>query len=325
MPRRIFITGGSGCVGHYLAETLIEQTADELFFLLRQPEKLSVAVRRHPRVHVLVGSLPEIGPYEHLLPTMDAAILLATQWGGEGTFAVNVTGNLRILGALDPQRCQQVIYFSTASLLDRQLRLLPEAKTLGTEYIRSKYACYAALAELPIYPRLTVLFPTLIFGGEPGKPYSHTATALEQLPRWLRWLRWFQVEACFHFIHAQDIAQVVRYLLDHPPNGFRQLVLGNEMVWFNQALQELCDYFSIPLPPWRLNLTPARVELALKLAPWLGVQLLPWDRFCARYRYFCYEQVWNPARLGLPSRCRTLTELLAALGVQRPARRQLSQ
>ncbi|MCS7031083.1 MAG: NAD(P)-dependent oxidoreductase, partial [Gloeomargarita sp. SKYG116] len=259
MTKRIFITGGSGCVGHYVADLLIHQTDYELFFLIRRPEKLHFHFQSRPGVHLIVGDLQDAAPYAHLLPTMDAVILLATKWGGDATFDVNVTGNLGIMKALDPDRCEQVIYFSTASILDRQLHLLPEAKTLGTEYIRSKYTCYEALADLPIYPRITVIFPTLIFGGEPGKPASHIVTELDQLPRWLWWLRWLRADACFHFIHAQDIAQVVAYFLAHPPAGFRQFVLGNDVIFVNQALQELCDYFGMRLPPWRLNLTPERV------------------------------------------------------------------
>ena len=37
---RIFITGASGCIGHYLVETLIENTDHELFLMMRNPAKL---------------------------------------------------------------------------------------------------------------------------------------------------------------------------------------------------------------------------------------------------------------------------------------------
>ena len=34
MKKRIFITGASGCIGHYIAEKLIQNTEHELFFVL---------------------------------------------------------------------------------------------------------------------------------------------------------------------------------------------------------------------------------------------------------------------------------------------------
>ncbi|MEN9233789.1 MAG: NAD(P)-dependent oxidoreductase [Gloeomargarita sp. DG02_4_bins_56] len=313
--QRIFITGGSGCVGHYLAEMLIDQTEHELFFLVRNPGKLKFNFQKRPGVHILTGDLQDITPYLDLLATMNTVFLLATQWGGESTFAVNVTGNLSIMQALDPQVCEQVIYFSTASILDQNLRLLPQAKTLGTEYIRSKFLCYEELVHLPIYNRLTVMFPTLIFGGDKDKPATHISTGLEQLPRYLQWVRWLRADGCFHFIHAQDIAQVLMYYLARPAQEFRQFVLGNPVLSLNQAVQELCAYFGLTVPRWQLDLTPRRIAFLMRVARWLGAQFIPWDDFCAQYRYFRYEPVMNPSRLGLTPCCTTLSELLKVLGV----------
>lgn len=313
--QRIFITGGSGCVGHYLAEKLINHTEHELFFLVRNPNKLTFNFHTRPGVHLLTGDLQNITPFVELLPTMNSVVLLATQWGGDKTFAVNVEANLRIMQALNPAVCEQVIYFSTASILDKNLQLLPQAKTLGTEYIRSKYICYEELKKLAVYNRLTVMFPTLIFGGDKDKPYSHISTGLDQLPRYLKWLRWLRADGCFHFIHAQDIAEVLLYYLAHPAGEFRQFVLGNEVIFLNQALRELCTYFGLNVPRWQLDLTPRRVAFLMRVARWLGVQFIPWDDFCAEYRYFCYEPVLNPTQLGLTPHCQTLSELLVVLGI----------
>ena len=315
MGKRIFITGGSGCVGHYLADALIHQTDHELFFLVRHPHKLRFDGAYRPGVQVLTGDVRDESVYAALLPSVQVAILLATQWGGEGTFAVNVDANLRIMQLLDPQVCEQVMYFSTASILDRQLRVLPQAKTLGTEYIRSKCACYEALPTLPIYDRITVFFPTLIFGGDQDKPLSHVATGLHQLPRYLRWVRWLRADGCFHFIHAQDIAQVVLHYLERPAREFRQCVLGNEVIGINEAVRELCDYFGLSVPPWQFHLTPRRVAWLMRVARWLGVPFIPRDDFCAQYRYFCYEPVVHPGRLGLTPYCQNLRELLQVLGI----------
>ncbi|MDE5120331.1 MAG: SDR family oxidoreductase, partial [Trichodesmium sp. St19_bin1] len=40
--KRIFITGASGCIGHYIVEFLIQNTHHELYLLVRNPDKLKV-------------------------------------------------------------------------------------------------------------------------------------------------------------------------------------------------------------------------------------------------------------------------------------------
>lgn len=51
--KRIFITGASGCIGHYITEALIQQTDHELFLLVRNPQKLRLKYLDRSRVHLL--------------------------------------------------------------------------------------------------------------------------------------------------------------------------------------------------------------------------------------------------------------------------------
>ncbi|MEL6815583.1 MAG: NAD(P)-dependent oxidoreductase, partial [Cyanobacteria bacterium J06598_3] len=117
---RIFITGASGCIGHYLVETLIENTDHELFLMMRTPAKLKVPTDQRPGIHVLQGDMRQVAQFSDLLKTMDTAILVATSWGDpQESYEINVEKTLELMSLLDPERCQQVIYFSTASILDR--------------------------------------------------------------------------------------------------------------------------------------------------------------------------------------------------------------
>ncbi|WP_310413618.1 NAD-dependent epimerase/dehydratase family protein, partial [Chamaesiphon sp. OTE_8_metabat_110] len=45
---RILVTGASGCVGHYISETLIQNTDHELFLFVRNPVKLQVDIKARP-------------------------------------------------------------------------------------------------------------------------------------------------------------------------------------------------------------------------------------------------------------------------------------
>lgn len=46
--KKIFITGASGCIGHYLVETLIQQTNHELYLLVRNRDKLKIDSKARP-------------------------------------------------------------------------------------------------------------------------------------------------------------------------------------------------------------------------------------------------------------------------------------
>ena len=185
---------------------------------------------------------------------------------------------------LNPARCQQVIYFSTASVLDRHNNLLQKAGEIGTDYIRSKYNCLSQLSNLAIAAKITVLFPTLVLGGDGQKPYSHLSAGLPEVTKLINLIRFLKADGSFH--------------------------LGQERLTVNQAIEEFCAYldkkiyFRIPL-----SLSLANVLIIL-----FRIQMAAWDRFCLNYRHFTYENIVNPAKLSLPNYCATLADVLKLSG-----------
>lgn len=312
--KRILVTGASGCVGHYISETLIENTNYELFLLVRNPNKLQVDIQARSGINVLQGDMQKISDFADLLQTIDIAVLTATAWGGDETFDINVTKTLELLKLLDPDRCEQVIYFSTASVLDRYNQPLKEAGEIGTDYIRSKYQCLHEKSKLAIAPKITTVFPTLVLGGDAKKPYSHATSGIPEITKYVNLIRFLKVDGSFHFIHGRDVATVVRYLIDHPPqtNEPRQLVLGQAPLTANQAVKEVCAYlgkkiyFRIPLSLGLANLIIAVFR----------IQMAAWDRFCMNDRHFTYEKVINPGSFNLPNYCATMSDVLKISGVK---------
>ncbi|WP_448534279.1 NAD-dependent epimerase/dehydratase family protein [Parathermosynechococcus lividus] len=305
---RILITGASGCIGQYITEALITQTDHDLFLFVRTPSKLTVDSQQRQGVHLVQGDLRDLSPLQDLLPTLDVVILTAAAWGGKNAMVINFEQTCALLQQLDPQRCQRVFYFSTASILTRQMTPLPEAATLGTAYIRSKYQCLQAIEKLPVGDRIVELFPTMVFGGgTDGKRASFITKGMQQVLKWLWLARFFRVEASFHFVHARDIGQVVLYLIEHPEYPVpRRVALGNPAITLNDLLTQLCQgrnlrwYGLIPL-------TPALVNIFIKL---FRIQMSPWDYFCLNYRNFTYDTILNPQQLGLTPYCGTVADLL---------------
>ena len=319
--KRVFMTGASGCIGHYIADKLIRETDHELFLLVRNPDKVRFDWQARPNVRLLQGDLRQIERFRDLLAAADAAVLAATVWGGmPDAFDVNVSKTLGAIALLDPERCERVLYFSTASILDRQNALLKEALHFGTDYIRTKYICAQRLPQLKLAERITALYPTLVLGGGDRFPPSHLSAGLPEILKWAGLIRFFRTEGSFHFIHGEDIARIVCHLLDRPPapDEPRHLVLGNATISANEAIETLCAYTKTP--------TFFRIPLFNGLVPWLQtflrpfgvrIQLSAWDRFCLQYRHFSYQEAVSPATFGLPVYCPDLAAALQ-LASERP-------
>lgn len=313
---RIFITGGSGCIGHYIADLLIKETNHELFFLVRNPSKIKFNYHYRQGIHIIQGDLINILDYKELLQTIHVAILTAACWGGEKeSYQVNVEANINLIQCLNPQIVQRIIYFSTASILDHDNQLLPEAGTIGTDYIKSKYQCFLKLQQLELYPKIITVCPTLVFGGDKDKPYSHLSAGLKNLPKWFNLIRWFKADGSFHIIHGYDIATIIAYLVENgdklDPQFERKLVLGNPPLTINQAIREIGDYlgkkiyFQFPFPPW----------LAKIFIKAFRIKMAPWDYFCFNYRHFTYKKYVNPSTFNLEYKVPTLSKLLKISGI----------
>lgn len=314
--KRIFVTGASGCIGHYISETLTQETDYELYLLVRNPSKLQVDTQVRPGITVLQGDMQNISQFADLLSTIDIAVLTATAWGGEQTFDINVSKTIELLNLLDPDRCQQVIYFSTASVLDSKNQPLKEAGEIGTDYIRSKYECLHKISELSIAPKITTVFPTLVLGGDAKKPYSHLTLGIPQVTKYMNLARFLQADGSFHFIHGKDIASVVKYLIVNPPteDTSRKLVLGQQRLTANQAIEEVCAYLGKKIS-FRI---PLSISLANLIIVIFRIRMAAWDRFCMNYRHFTYETVINPDSFGLPNYCATMSDVLKISGVDSP-------
>lgn len=302
MRQKIFITGASGCVGHYLFDNLADDPNYELHLLVRDPSKLKFDHRFYPNVFIIKDDLSNIGIYAELIKQMDYVIHAAADWGGnEG----NYDYTLSLFRLIDPHRCKKVIYFSTASILGPNNQPLDEAEKFGTHYIRSKYRVYKKLPSLEIHPKIITLFPTWILGGDDCHPYSHATQGIIGMKRWLWLIRFFTVDAHFHYIHAWDIAHIVKYLLNNEVKE-NNYVLGNEPVSASEFIRSVCDFFAKKV----YFQVPLGLPLVKFLAAITGHRLHPWDRYCFERRQFVYRTV-NTETFGIESSLKTVKEILS--------------
>ena len=313
--KRILVTGASGCIGHYISELLIQETEHELYLLVRNPDKLKVDTQARSGVHILHGDMQKIADLADLLKTIDVAVLTATAWGGAGTFDINVVKTIELLNLLDVEKCEQVIYFSTASVLDSKNQPLKQAGELGTDYIRSKFDCLRKFSKLAIAPKITKVFPTLVVGGDENKPLSAVTSGIPEVTKHIDLIRFLKADGSFHFIHGKDIATVIKYLIDNPPKEEepRKYVLGQEKITANEAIEEICEYFDKKIY-FRIPLSSSLADVIIKT---FKIEMAAWDKFCMKYRHFTYEETVNPTTFNLPNHCATMSDVLKTSGVEK--------
>ena len=301
------ITGASGCVGQYTAAWLLENSDAELLLWLRDPAKLSAISADQPRVRLLVGDLRETDRFASELSTVTRVIHTATAWGDpERAHQVNVVAVKRMLALLNPAVVEQIIYFSTASILNRSLQPLQEALAYGTEYIQTKAQCLRELEQHPLAERIVAVFPTLVFGGRVDGtspfPTSYLTEGLAEASKWLWLARWLRADASFHFIHAADIAEICGILATtpHQPNPepgqgpVRRIVMGQPWISVNDAVATLCRWRGVSRTPG-IPLWSWLIEGLIKILP---IEINAWDRFSIHQRHFVHDPVTQPERFG---------------------------
>ena len=325
-PARILITGASGCVGQHIADLLYRETDAELLLWLRDPSKLTAVPAADPRITLLVGDLRDAEPHRAQIASATRIIHTATAWGDpERAQQVNVVAVKQMLAATNPEVLEQVVYFSTASILNKDLQLLPEAMPYGTEYIQTKAQCLEQLEQHPLAQRIVAVFPTLVFGGRVDGsgvfPTSYLTAGLKEGARWLWLAKWLRAEASFHFIHAADIARVCAHLATNPHQAnpevgqaaVRRLVLGQPAVTVNETVKRLCRWRRGWYPPIGLDLRGWLIEGLIKL---LRIEVNAWDRFSIRQRHFVHDPISPPERFGLVSHAPTLEAVFEDAGLK---------
>ncbi len=299
---RILVTGASGCVGRSLVDALLAG-GHELVLCVRTAGRLPEAVRRDPRVEVIEADLRELAARPGTFGGVEAAVLVATAWGGPDTAAITRDANAALADRLLDEGCRHVLYFATASVLRGDGSLLPEAEALGTDYIRAKAGLVRAMEERAGRGRITGLFPTLVLGGRlgagpEGAPPSHLARLLVEARRWRDLARMLSFRAGkFHLIHAEDIAAVVRHLVERGAGGpgAERIVLGNPAMTVDEVLAEASRAWGRRYLGW-VRVTPRRAEWLIRT---FRIRLAPWDRWCLENPDQSFPgAVWPPS-LGL--------------------------
>ena len=303
---KLFITGITGAIGSYFIDYLVDSKY-EVYAIFNKPDKLSQKMKDASNFHLLNCLLENIADFKDVIDDCEYIIHLAADWWQDPSVSPNIVSTLTMLSLVNPNKIKRIIYFSTASILGSGNVLLPEAKTYGTNYIVSKYLVYQALQSHPLKDNIVTVFPTMVISGDKNHKYSHIGEGLLEAKKYLRWVRFFSINGSFHFIHADDIAQICLYLLKQK-DCKSDYVLGNPSQTIDQAVNEIAKYFGYKT--WFKIPTP--VNFVVRLIEIFKIKIEPYAKFSLRYKHFVYDSV-NATTFGLSSKYDTWTKVIDSI------------
>lgn len=310
MSEQIFITGATGCIGHYVLNELSASfPAATLHLLVRRPERFKQDFLNWDNVVLHKGDMDDVGKFKDVFKTVDYLVHIATVWGYnlDDNLRINKTRTLEMLSYLDPQKIKKIIYFSTASILTQNNQLSDAAKTEGTPYVKSKYHGYLALKQCDLSDKVVTLFPTVVLGGSDKHPYSHISQGLLEIKKSIRWARWFKVPGSFHFLHAEDIAKMVSISMTNDDLPV-DIVMGNKEITFNDAFLELASFVK-KAPLLRLSLPRWFFRALTRI---FKKRIDSWGRHCLNHPYFNYD-THNPEDFNHAVSFPTLSTVLSKM------------
>ena len=267
--------------------------------MVRDKSKLPISVQENKKVNLMVCDIRESSRYKKEISQINYLIHTATAWGDpRRAYEVNIKAFEELLEMLDIEKLEKIIYFSTASILDTQ----------------TKYVCFQRLRESSFAEKTFAVFPTLVFGGNLGKkskyPVSYLTSGLKEIGKWLWLARFLKLDSKFHFIHANDIAQICGFLIknhkEEQYKGFRKFVLGQKFISIDDAIITLLKrhnmkrFFAIPL-------TKKILKILLRILP---IQTTPWDSFSIKKYDFNHVPITNPETFKLKSYAKSLNDIL---------------
>ena len=283
--------------------------------MVRDKNKLPLYIQENKRIKLLICDIRGCNRYSKEISKVNYLIHTATAWGDpKRAYEVNIKAFEALLGLLEKNKLEKIIYFSTASILNKKTELMRESLTYGTEYIQTKYKCFERLKESSFAEKTFAVFPTLVFGGTLNKrskyPVSYLTSGLKEINKWLWLARFVKLNSKFHFIHAKDIAQICGFLIkNHKEDnykGFKKFVLGQNSISIDDAINILLRrnrmnrYFSIPL-------TKKIMKILLIVLP---IQTTPWDSFSIKKYDFNHDPITNPETFNLKSHAKSLQDVL---------------
>lgn len=254
---KVALFGGTGFVGCYLVEELLQQ-GHEVTLMVRQ-ESAVKNIKQQGYVKLINGLLQDQSAIQKTITGAEVIIYLAGiirefPSNGASFEELHFQSAKRVI---DEARNQGVNRFILMSALG--------VKPGGTEYQKTKFLAeeYLKAKELD----WTIFRPALIFGDPKGKVEFCTQLKKDMLslpfpaPAFFsKFNVWKAGQFLFSPIHVTDVAKIFVKALDHPGTSRKVFELGGpDIISWNQILTTICKAWGkkkwrVPVPAWGIKM-----------------------------------------------------------------------
>ena len=108
--KRVFITGSTGCIGHYVLDKFVEDPDFELHLLVRDPKKFLSPYVQKSNIHIHLGELESIEKHKEILSQCEYLIHIATAWGDSDLSSqLNKDKTHEMLSYLNPEKLERIV------------------------------------------------------------------------------------------------------------------------------------------------------------------------------------------------------------------------
>src|SRR5574344_1267360 len=123
---RIFLTGGTGFIGHYVAKELLG-CGNEIRILTRHPNKIP-SLHKVPGISLVEGSILDEGAIRKGLEGCDACIHIALGWGDTPLAMLenDTRATVFLLEAAAQAGCKKFIYTSSTAAMGKMRPVMTE-------------------------------------------------------------------------------------------------------------------------------------------------------------------------------------------------------
>ena len=114
MSINIFVTGASGCIGHYALVALKNEFPNAtLHLMVRNKKKFKIDALNWPNVVVHQGDMDDVEKFKTALKEADYLVHIATVWGYDldVNIRINRDRTLEMFNYLDPNRVKKSYIF----------------------------------------------------------------------------------------------------------------------------------------------------------------------------------------------------------------------
>lgn len=250
---RVFVTGGTGFIGHYVVKALLER-GHEVVVATRHPNKVPT-LRANPNVSFVEAALTDFEKMGEGLIGCDACIHVALGWGDTpSAMLMNDTrATIVLLEMAARAECQKFIYTSSTSAMGRvrsemhemtsnlPIDLYGATKAAGEAYVLGFSHGYGS--QFPeVKMKRNIIRPGYTFGNpafpdgcsQPDRRFFEMAYAVKE-DRDIHIIK----NDGTQFIHASQQAQIYMKLLESDLNEEIFLGLGSEWISWKEIAEKM--------------------------------------------------------------------------------------